>query len=47
MSRSRRARGRPYQPLPPRRRGEWVARLLVVIVAVALLLGTAVILFTR
>jgi hypothetical protein len=41
MSRSaRRRRGRPYQPLPDRRRSSWVAPLLVGIVAVTLLLGT-------
>jgi hypothetical protein len=40
MSRSqRRRRGRPYQPLPPRR-NPWIARLLVLAVGVLLILGS-------
>ena len=31
-------RGRPYQPLPPRR-SHWVARLLILAVGLFLLLG--------
>lgn len=41
MSRSqRRRRGRPYQPLPERRTGAWVARLIAVMVGAALLIGS-------
>jgi hypothetical protein len=48
MSRSsRRRRGRPYQPMPPRRSGAWLARVLVFVVAVTLLLGGLVIVFGR
>lgn len=43
---SRRRRGRPYQPYPLRR-SAWVARLLVLVVAVALLLGALAFAFTR
>jgi hypothetical protein len=40
MSRSpRRRRGRPYQPLPERR-NPWVARLLIVAIAVLLIFGS-------
>lgn len=39
MSRSsRRRRGRPYQPLPQRR--AWVARLVIVFVGLALVIGS-------
>ena len=41
MSRSpRRRRGRPYQPLPERRSGAWVARLIIVAVGVILIFGS-------
>jgi hypothetical protein len=40
MSRSgRRRRGRPYQPLPERR-SAWIARLVIVIVGLALVIGS-------
>ena len=43
MSRSqRRRRGRPYQPLPERRSGAWIARLVIVFVGLALILGSLV-----
>jgi hypothetical protein len=41
-----RRRGRPYQPYPARRSG-WMARLLVIIVAVALVLTILAYAFTR
>ncbi|MGH2357121.1 MAG: hypothetical protein ACRDGJ_03785 [Candidatus Limnocylindria bacterium] len=47
MSRSRRSRGRPYQPLPPRRPSVWLARALVFVVGASLLLGTLVYVFGR
>jgi len=37
---SRRRRGRPYQPLPQRRSSAWIARLLVVAVALLLIVGS-------
>jgi len=37
---SRRRRGRPYQPLPPRRSNAWIARLVIVAVGVILLFGS-------
>lgn len=42
MSRSqRRRKGRPYQPLPRRRSSRaWLARLVVVMVGAALLIGS-------
>ena len=41
MSRSqRRRRGRPYQPMPERRRGAWIARLVIVFVGLALVIGS-------
>jgi hypothetical protein len=43
---SRRRRGRPYQPYPARR-STWVARLLVVIVGVALVITVLAYAFTR
>ncbi len=43
---TRRKRGRPYQPYPERR-SNWVARLLVVIVGVALLVTVIAFAFTR
>ena len=40
MSRSsRRRRGRPYQPLPPRR-NPWIARMLILAVGVLLIFGS-------
>lgn len=40
MSRSaRRRRGRPYQPLP-QRRNAWVGRLVIVLVGLALVIGS-------
>jgi hypothetical protein len=41
VSRSpRRRRGRTYQPLPARRTSAWIARLLVVAVALLLIIGS-------
>lgn len=41
MSRSqRRRKGRPYQPLPQRRNSAWIARLVVVMVGAALVIGS-------
>lgn len=41
MSRRRgQRRARPYQPMPRRRTGAWLARLLIFGVGVALLLGS-------
>lgn len=41
MSRSaRRRRGRPYQPLPERRSGVWLVRLVIVAVGVILIFGS-------
>ena len=41
MSRSsRRRRGRPYQPLPARRSNAWIARLVIVLVGLALVIGS-------
>lgn len=41
MSRSqRRRRGRPYQPLPPRRNSAWLIRLIVVMVGATLVIGS-------
>ncbi len=40
MSRSsRRRKGRPYQPLPPRRNA-WIAKLVIVAVGVILIFGS-------
>ena len=36
-------RGRPYQPMPPRRTGLWVMRLVILAVAVLLILGAVAI----
>jgi hypothetical protein len=44
--RSGRRRGRPYQPYPPGR-GSWIARLLVVLVGVALVITVLAYAFTR
>jgi hypothetical protein len=44
MSRSRRRSGRPYQPYPERR-SHWGARLLIVFVGLALLIGAIAIAF--
>jgi hypothetical protein len=43
---TRRRRGRPYQPYPARN-SAWVARLLVVIVGVALVITVLAYAFTR
>jgi hypothetical protein len=41
VSRSqRRRRGRPYQPLPARRSNAWIARLVIVFVGLALVIGS-------
>ena len=41
MSRSgRRRRGRPYQPVPERRSGAWIARVIIVAVGVVLIFGS-------
>jgi hypothetical protein len=41
VSRSqRRRRGRPYQPMPQRRNSAWIIRLVVVMVGVALIIGS-------
>ena len=41
MSRSaRRRKGRPYQPMPPRRSNAWIARLVIVAVGVILIFGS-------
>ena len=48
MSRRRGTRrGRPYQPLPSRRTGVWLVRLLIVGVGLALLLGSLAYAFGR
>ncbi|HEX5039088.1 MAG TPA: hypothetical protein VFW95_03015 [Candidatus Limnocylindria bacterium] len=40
MSRSaRRRRGRPYQPIPERR-NPWLARVIIIAVAILLILGS-------
>jgi hypothetical protein len=39
VSRSQRRRGRPYQPLPPRR-NPWIARLVIVAVGALLVFGS-------
>jgi len=39
VSRSQRKRGRPYQPLP-RRSNPWVARVVILAVAILLILGS-------
>ena len=44
MSRSRRRSGRPYQPYPERR-SHWGARLLILFVGLALLIGAIAIAF--
>jgi hypothetical protein len=45
VSRSpRRRRGRTYQPLPARRSSAWIARLLVVAIAILLIAGSLAIL---
>ena len=46
MSRRSARRGRPYQPLPARR-GSWVAKLVVLFVAFILVVGFAVLTFSR
>lgn len=43
---TRRRRGRPYQPYPTRS-VNWGARLLIVVVGMILVLGIAVLTFTR
>ena len=39
MSRSQRKRGRPYQPLP-RRSNAWIARFVILAVAILLIFGS-------
>jgi hypothetical protein len=46
MSRRSSRRGRPYQPLPVRR-VNWGARLVIVVVAVVLVAGFAILSFAR
>ena len=46
MSRRSSRRGRPYQPLPERR-VNWVARLVIVVVAFVLVAGFAILTFAR
>jgi len=46
MSRRSSRRGRPYQPLPVRR-VNWAARLVIVVVAVVLVAGFAILSFAR
>jgi hypothetical protein len=46
MSRRSSRRGRPYQPLPPRQ-VNWGARLVIVVVAVVLVAGFAILSFAR
>ena len=46
MSRRSSRRGRPYQPLPERR-GSWMAKLVVLFVAFILVLGFAILTFTK
>jgi len=46
VSGRRRRSGRPYQPYPERR-SNWKARVLVVFVALILVLGFAILTFTR
>ncbi len=46
MSRSRRRTGRPYQPYPERR-SNWGARILIVLVGLALFIGVIAIAFSR
>jgi hypothetical protein len=46
MSRRSSRRGRPYQPLP-RRQVNWGARLVIVVVAIVLVAGFAILSFAR
>jgi hypothetical protein len=46
MSRRSSRRGRPYQPLPERR-VNWVARLVISVVAFVLVAGFAILTFAR
>ena len=46
MSRRSQRRGRPYQPLPERR-VNWGARVIIVIVGFIMILGIAILTFTR
>jgi len=46
VSRRSSRRGRPYQPLPERR-GSWMAKLVVLFVAFILVLGFAILTFTK
>jgi len=39
VSRSQRKRGRPYQPIPERR-NPWLARVIILAVAILLILGS-------
>ena len=43
---TRRRRGRPYQPYPARR-SNWGARIVIVLVGLIMILGFAVLTFTR
>ena len=43
---SRRGRGRPYQPYPPRRTN-WAARVMVLVVGIALVLTVLILSFSR
>jgi hypothetical protein len=43
---TRRRRGRPYQPYPTRS-VNWVARLVIVIVGFIMIVGFAILTFTR
>lgn len=45
--RAQQRRGRPYQPMPARRTGMWVMRLVIVAVAVLLVLGAVAITVTQ
>jgi len=44
VSRSQRKRGRPYQPIPERR-NPWLARFVILAVAVLLILGSLALLY--
>ncbi|HEX5579204.1 MAG TPA: hypothetical protein VFY43_06030 [Candidatus Limnocylindria bacterium] len=43
---TRRRKGRPYQPYPARRSG-WAARLVIVVIGFIMVLGIAVLAFSR
>jgi hypothetical protein len=46
VSRRSSRKGRPYQPLPERQ-GSWVAKVVVLFVAFILVLGFAILTFTK